>query len=393
MLYLVDIADSGGAERIIIRLSRGLSSISHSFFTTAVKSPGLSRFDLSGVRVFEVEGETGRGLIGKALELSKSIVRLRKLVIENEIDVIVSFLERSNVTAYVVGKLTGTRVVVSVRNNIYDQYKDSKLRLLLSKLLLRHVYQRVDVLTSLSQGISSQLTDYLNLNRDIVTLPNPYDINSFIKSSEIDIDSSINLGKYKYFSACGRLSNQKGFDHILKIFKFYIFRGGKCDLVILGEGEQRQYLEGLIADFGLEGKVHLLGFRSDAPSIIANSNAFLFPSRWEGFGNAALETLAYGTPLISADCKYGPREILNISYDEVELPIVNSYGILCQALSFEFDKNGSLDNSQEQFLESMLTFDRTNFMKNSMQKRAFDFDEECVLPLWSKEILDYENKS
>ena len=71
----------------------------------------------------------------------------------------------------------------------------------------------------------------------------------------------------------------------------------------------RAELEREIAAFGLEDRVRLVGYQEDAASFLASGDAFLFPSRREGLGMAALEAMTVGLPVIAADNR-GTREYM-----------------------------------------------------------------------------------
>ena len=60
---------------------------------------------------------------------------------------------------------------------------------------------------------------------------------------------------------------------------------------------------------GLEGKVRFLGHVDDVRGLLKKADIFLIPSRWEGFGLAAVEAMNAGLPVIASDVA-GLREIV-----------------------------------------------------------------------------------
>ncbi|WP_214694229.1 glycosyltransferase family 4 protein [Exiguobacterium sp. s160] len=70
---------------------------------------------------------------------------------------------------------------------------------------------------------------------------------------------------------------------------------------IAGTGDGRERLEQVIQELGLEDRVRLLGFRDDVFEIMKAADCFVFPSKREGLGMAALEAMAAGLPIITSN--------------------------------------------------------------------------------------------
>jgi len=109
--------------------------------------------------------------------------------------------------------------------------------------------------------------------------------------------------------ACGRLKALKGFssliDALAEVRKFI-----PAHLWIIGDGEQRSFLEKKIRRRGLEGCVRLLGFQQNPFKYMAAADLFVLSSRFEGFGNVIIEAMACGAPVVATDCPFGPGEII-----------------------------------------------------------------------------------
>jgi glycosyltransferase involved in cell wall biosynthesis len=86
-------------------------------------------------------------------------------------------------------------------------------------------------------------------------------------------------------------------------------------LFLIGDGDRRQEYENLIRELGCEDKIHLLGVRSDVPSLLKASEVVIMSSHREGLSLSNLEGMASGRPFVASDVE-GLHEI------------VDGYGIL-----------------------------------------------------------------
>ena len=108
----------------------------------------------------------------------------------------------------------------------------------------------------------------------------------------------------------GRLSVEK--DQLTLVEAMARLPGGlNARLVLVGDGPLRARIEQAIKRLGLGARITLAGFDRDPFSWLLRAELAVCCSRFEGLGNAIIEALACGTPVVSTDCPFGPREILD----------------------------------------------------------------------------------
>ncbi|WP_372991029.1 glycosyltransferase family 4 protein [Sulfitobacter sp.] len=79
--------------------------------------------------------------------------------------------------------------------------------------------------------------------------------------------------------------------------------------VVAGGGEDEGKLKSLAAELGIAKRVTFLGQVSDITPLLAAAHIFLLPSRWEGFGLAAVEAMNAALPVVATDVP-GLREVV-----------------------------------------------------------------------------------
>lgn len=125
----------------------------------------------------------------------------------------------------------------------------------------------------------------------------------------------------------GRLHPQKGFDRLLPVFARLVGSHPDWHLVLLGEGEERTRLETQVGELDLQQHVSLPGWVADVEGSLSQSELFVLPSRYEGFGNVVAEALACGVPVVTLDCPSGPGEIVRDEIDGLVVPADDLEGL------------------------------------------------------------------
>lgn len=127
--------------------------------------------------------------------------------------------------------------------------------------------------------------------------------------------------------AVGRLSAEKGFDRLIPVFQQLVAEFPNWQLVILGEGPDRDSLQTMVSTLGIAKHVLLPGRAGNMAEWYAAADLYVMTSRFEGFPNTLVEALAHGLPAVSFDCDTGPRDIIRHEVDGLLVPAGDCAGL------------------------------------------------------------------
>ena len=138
-----------------------------------------------------------------------------------------------------------------------------------------------------------------------------------------------------YFCAAGRLTKQKNFLFLCRVFNLLFKRHSNLKLVIAGEGENKNQILSYINKNKLNDKIYLVGHIENIYSFFYNSRGFILPSLWEDPGFVLIEAAFCRTPIISSNFNNRSNKII----------VDNHNGFV-----FENNNELSLFNVMENFL-------------------------------------------
>ena len=157
---------------------------------------------------------------------------------------------------------------------------------------------RTDTVIAVSEALAAQLAK--TVVRDaarIRLLRNGVDTDRFrSQAGGADLRAELGIPKTALvFGSIGRLYEIKRFDLMLGAFARLLddWTGGRRPvLVIAGDGPERERLDAMLADLGLEGKAYLLGWRDDVQDLHRLFDVFTMSSRSEGTSIGLLEAMS-----------------------------------------------------------------------------------------------------
>lgn len=143
-----------------------------------------------------------------------------------------------------------------------------------------------------------------------------------IPNAAIHVSKNYSEVKNKRVIAVGRLDYQKGFDRLIQAWKLVQHTGRFSDwkLDIFGQGEWREMLQQMIDKQGLQNTVKINPPTNAILNEYVHSSLLVMSSNYEGFGMVLIEAMSCGVPVISFDCKCGPKDIIQPGINGLLVP-------------------------------------------------------------------------
>lgn len=157
----------------------------------------------------------------------------------------------------------------------------------------------VDFLIAPTGRVEKELRSY-GVKTPIKVIPSGVDLEEFAKAKKGVLRKRLGLKNEPIVLFVGRLGKEKMTDFIIKSFSEVLLKEPKAQLVIAGDGEERDHLEGLCGNLKIDENVHFLGDtdQSKMREIYKDADVFVFASKTETQGLVVPEALAAGLPVV-----------------------------------------------------------------------------------------------
>ncbi|NLI55111.1 MAG: glycosyltransferase [Clostridiales bacterium] len=386
---IIQTLQGGGAERTASNLSECLSK-DYNVHLIAFDGKNI-KYPYQG-KLYDLKLPPTENKIRKLITAIKRIQAVRRIKKENHIAASISLMDGANLIN-VLSKKRET-VITSVRIQMSSSRFKTPLMKRCNINLMQMIGRRSDYVVALSQGVNDDLVLNFGLApKKVVTIYNPCDGELLKQKALIHMQDASHMPEQSIVTM-GRATEQKGQWHLIRAFSLVLQKSPHAHLYILGDGPLKEKLKQLSQDMGINERVHFMGFVEAPHAYIMKSKLFVFPSLYEGLGNALLEAMSCGTPCIAADCYSGPREILapgtkvKETLDSVEYA---QYGILTSVCDKgHFNAEDPLTAGEKQLADAiveMLTSEETykRYREAAMQ-RIKDFTPEKITGDWKSLI-------
>jgi len=305
--FLINSLSGGGAEKVLALLINEFRKNNVDFKVICIEQ-NISYDIKRDIDICFLTSSNGKsnGLI-KLLQIPFLAWKLKKYIEQNKLEIVQSHLYRANYIN-VLAKIFGSNHTVQIVNHgIASLYKSKGLLGKINIILIKKLYPKAALLITVSKGMMLDLKQLIKSRNNEKVINNPYDINEIQKKRKEQVED-FDFDKNKiYIVSVGRLINLKrNRDIIIALQKF----SENVELILIGDGEEKENLQKLVKRLKLRHRVHFLGRKQNPFKYMSRCDIFVNCSESEGFPNVLIEALACELPIISSDCLSGPREIL-----------------------------------------------------------------------------------
>ena len=337
----------------------------------------------SGIIEYPIPPNVEVEIINDGTEFDNSFLRFIKLPLlawryyrfctKNQIDISFSFLNRPNYIACLT-RVFGwkKKIFISERTSTVRQYHGKDPKSLIGRFLVKKLYPKADLIIPNSQANVIDLKNVFKVHSNYHVIYNPINLQDIFLKKEIQLPGFEDT-RFTYIML-GRFVNEK--DHLSLLLAFSMLPAREhCRLILIGRGSREDTIRAKISELGIGLNVTIIHFVSNPYNYLSMADCFVFSSLQEGFPNVVIEALGCSLPVISTDCKTGPRELLAPGTDySVQLSDqmeVAEYGILVPVKKPELMAKAM----ERMYIDQAL---RESYRSKALS-RARDFDTPLII--------------
>jgi len=161
----------------------------------------------------------------------------------------------------------------------------------------RMVLKKFNALAAVSDAVAHRLLAFGVPTEKIKTIANGIDVTAFERAQPLPL---LKAEDGTVVGIVARLDLQKGFEYLLRAARDLCKTTPDLKIVIVGEGPDREKIEEMIEQYGLQSNVILAGQQSNMPAVYAAMDIFVLPSLNEGLPMTVLEAMAASKPVIAS---------------------------------------------------------------------------------------------
>ncbi|WP_456401763.1 glycosyltransferase [Persephonella sp.] len=285
--------------------------------------------------------------------------KLRNIILKERPSAIFANMLPQNISLSISKKLLSSDINVKcfgfVRNSssykTFNQFYHLPYRLLVKKL-----YKNLDKIIAVSNITKKDTIKTFFLDeKDVEVIFDPIDLEYINRLKDEPLnEKEKRIFKRKTILYVGRFAIQKRLDLLLDIFYEIIKIDKNINLILIGEGEEKEKLIKKTKELNIDKHTYFLPFTENPFKYMKNAKLFVLTSQDEGFGRVVAESLACGTPVIAYENEYsGHKDIIIHGKNGFLIPFNNKDLMIRHILKIlnDDDIHFKLKNSSEQSVQ------------------------------------------
>ena len=327
VLFLATVFEYGGLSSLIKNI---LDNLDREKFDIVflVESLAPRHYPLKkDIKFINMDIKPAKGPIRKLVNIFRHLYRIRKAVIYERPDVVMSFGFNINclyllsflwpakdMPKTVLGEYTEKFFVKGRKMSFKDRTLD-----FMYKIVMAFLYHRADTVVCVSHSLARHIGRFFLMDsKKVKVIHIPVNIKEIQRFSQEEVymgDSNNSL----CVGTISRLSSEKGINYLIEACSDLAKRLD-VKLVIVGEGGERHKLEEMAKDFNIEDKVTFLGWIENPYKYLKKMDVFVLSSLWEGFPTSVVESMVCGVPVVATRSVGGMQELIEDGVDGLLVP-------------------------------------------------------------------------
>lgn len=289
----------GGAGNASAHIASQLGKMGHSVTVVTSRFAAFPHQEKNGrVTVYRIPGLRRRQDRSNPLEqvlfiISASFWTLRRIQRLKPDATLAFFGVPSGAVAWLIRRLYGIPYIISLRGGDVPGFRPYDFRVYhrLIAPFLRIFWKDAAAIVANSRGLRELATAF-DPRFEIPIVPNGIDLDLY--------QPSVRDWSFPRLLSAGRIVHQKGLDLAMRALGE--LKHLPWEWQIAGDGPQLESLQAMAKEFGIDDRIHFLGWQSREGLLgsYRQANIFVFPSRHEGMPNALLEAMGSGLPVIAS---------------------------------------------------------------------------------------------
>ena len=304
LMHIVLSLNTGGLERVVINLLKGMDQNVYNLYLCCLEEPGILIHEAEkiGVKVLTLNKK-------KAGIDYKSIFNLAKALKEYKIDIVHTHNPGSHFYGAIAGKIAKVPVIINTKHGRNPSYSRWNL---IQKKLLSYITDKIVAVSEDARKMAIEIEKIPH--RKVTTILNCIDIDKY----NVKVDKELKrqeLGISKDDFVIGivaRLSPEKDHNTLLDAFRHVLDKSGQnVKLVIVGDGILKEELKQKSRILSITDNTIFLGERHDVPELLATFDLFVLPSLTEGISLTLLEAMSAGLPIVATNVGGNPEIVID----------------------------------------------------------------------------------